>query len=393
MIKIDKSTCTGCGACANICPRNAIEMIQVDKGFYYPEITEDKCVGCGLCDNVCHADADVSLHDSDDAFLFVNNSIETRKNSSSGGAFSVLANAFIEKGGYVVGAEFGMDFSIQHNIYNDKENVKRFQTSKYVQSNTSDVYKKTYDLLKNGERVLFSGTPCQVSGLITYLSRKNCSTENLLTVDFICHGVGSPAFWKDCLKYYSRNGKKQIVDVNFRGKPRAGKLQNLYIKYANGKRFFAPSTNLEIFYYHFLKNYILRESCYKCKYSALGRVSDITLADCFKFGEDTKHLNDGVGTSFLIMNTTKSMNYIEEFQQAGKIQKITKADYIQPNMQEATPKPSLYEEFWKSYENGFDSALRVSGYSNSKNSLKRKIAAIVYMLRLDSVVKKIKAAK
>lgn len=393
MIKINESMCTGCGACANICPKSAIEMIKDDKGFYYPRTTEEKCIECGLCDSVCHLDADVNLNDSDEALLFVNSSIDTRKHSSSGGAFSVLADAFVEEGGHVIGAEFDEDFSVQHNIYDDKENVKRFQTSKYVQSNTKDVYKKSFDLLENGEKVLFSGTPCQVSGLITYLNRRNCSTDNLLTVDFICHGVGSPDFWNKCLEYYSHFGKKQIVDVNFRGKPRAGKLQNLYIKYSNGKKFFAPSTNLELFYYHFLKNYILRESCYKCKYSATGRVSDITLADCFKFRDDTKCLNDGLGTSFLMLNTAKSIGYVEKLKQSGNVKKIIKAEYIQPNMIEPTPKPALYDEFWKGYSNGFKAALKVSGYSNYKNSIKRKIATVVYALRLDSFLKKIKSAR
>lgn len=232
-------------------------------------------------------------------------------------------------------------------------------------------------MLKRDEKVLFSGNHCQVAGLLAYLSIRNCSTDNLLTVDFICHGVGSPAFWNKCLEHYSKNGKRQIVEVNFRGKPRRGKLQNLYMKYANGKRFFAPSTNLEIFYYHFLKNFILRESCYKCKYSALGRVSNITLADCFRFKDDTKHMNDGVGTSFLIMNTYKSMDYVEEFQRAGNIQKILKADYIQPNMQEATPKPVQYDNFLAAYEGeGFDKAIRVSGYVNPKNLVKNELGML-----------------
>ena len=391
MVKTEKEQCTGCGACANICPKGAIKMKQDEKGFFYPEIQTDKCVECGLCEKVCPKDIKSYSKASDNAFLFVNRSIEARKNSSSGGAFSVLANAVVNEGGYVLGAEFADDYSVQHNVYNDKEHVKRFQTSKYVQSNVGSSYEKVYELLKNGSKVLFSGTPCQVSALVTYLKVKNCATDNLLTVDFICHGVGSPDFWQKCLDHYSKNGKKPIAGVNFRGKPKAGKFQNLNIKYSSGRQFYSPSTNLELFYYHFLKNYILRESCYDCKYSAIERVSDITLADCFKFKPESKELNDGFGVSFMLMNSEKAMNYVEAFRKSGNIMQVNKKDYVQPNLKEATPKPGLYDEFWKKYiESGFSSALAVSKYSSSKTQLKKAVATVAYVLGIDSLLKKLK---
>lgn len=390
MIKTDRKKCTGCGVCANICPRNAIEMISDEKGFAYPEIITDKCIECGLCQEVCPENGLSELRASENAYLFVNDSFDIRRKSSSGGAFYVLAEAFVQEGGYVFGAEFSSDFSVRHNVYGDKDNVQKFQTSKYVQSNTYDSYDKAYQLLKNGKKVLFSGTPCQISALNKYLDLKKSKTDGLLTVDFVCHGVGSPLFWKKCMDYYSKNGKKQITDINFRGKPKPGKLQNMYIKFSDDKEYFAPSTNLDLFYYHFLNNYILRESCYECNYSVRERVSDITLADCFKLKDDSRELDDGYGVSFLLTNSQKGMEYLHALNQAGRLKQVNAMDYLQPNMNKSTPKPSSYDEFWEIYkEKGFKESLLISNYSNFKTGIKKMVASIAYYLNMDLLIKKI----
>lgn len=390
MIKTDRKKCTGCGVCANICPRDAIEMIPDEKGFAYPEVITDKCIKCGLCQEVCPENRLSGMKVSDNAYLFVNDSFDIRRKSSSGGAFFVLAKSFIQEGGYVFGAEFSSDFSVRHNVYNDQDNVRKFQTSKYVQSNTYDSYDKAYQLLKNGKKVLFSGTPCQISALKKYLDLKKSNTEGLLTVDFICHGVGSPVFWKNCLEYYSRNGKKQISDISFRGKPKPGKLQNIYIKFSDGKEYFAPSTNLDLFYYHFLNNYILRESCYECNYSVKERVSDITLADCFKLKDDSREIDDGYGVSFVLANSQNGMEYIHTLNQAGRLKQVNMMDYIQPNMKKSTPKPSSFDKFWEIYrEKGFKEALSISNYSNVKTAMKRMAASIAFSLNIDSFIKKV----
>ncbi len=390
MIKTEKKKCTGCGVCANICPRDAIEMMPDEKGFAYSKIITDKCIECGLCQEVCPEGRVLEMKALDNAYLFVNDSFDIRRKSSSGGAFSVLAKAFVQEGGYVFGAEFSSDFSVRHNVYHDENNVQKFQTSKYVQSNTYDSYEKAYQLLKNGKKVLFSGTPCQISALKSYLDLKKSKTDGLLTVDFICHGVGSPNFWKNCLEYYSKNGKKHISDISFRGKLRPGKLQNIYIKFSDGKEYFAPSTNLDLFYYHFLNNYILRESCYECNYSVRERVSDITLADCFKLKDDNMELDDGYGVSFLLTNSQNGMKYLHELDQAGRLKQVNVTDYIQPNMKKSTPKPSSYEKFWETYkEKGFKDSLLISNYANLKTGIKRMVASIAFGLNIDSFIKKV----
>lgn len=377
---IDK--CTGCSACYNTCPRLAICMKRDNKGFVHPVIDKEKCINCRLCVKVCPENNDVPFASTDSAYLFKNGDFSIRLKSSSGGAFSVIAKNILDKKGYVFGAEFSTDFMVKHNFYQDFDGVKKFCTSKYVQSTIGDSYKKVFELLKDDEYVLFSGSPCQVAGLRSYLERCKCSTGKLLTVDFVCHGVGSPKFWDDCLHYYSRKFDSEIRSVNFRGKQRAGKLQNMSISFANGKEFNAPSTNLELFYYHFLKNYILRESCYTCKYSRQDRVSDITLADCFNAKEDNKHMIDGFGLSLLFANTEKGEGIIKNISETGNLVEVVKKDYIQPNMICPTHSPSDYVAFWTEYGSSFSNAMGVSKYYSFKNGLKRLASVVAYNLKI-----------
>ena len=387
----DKKCCNGCGACYNICPKNAISKEYSEDGFLYPVIDEEKCINCGLCKSVCPNNMHPEFGDLCGAYLYKNNDINVRKHSSSGGAFLEIAKKVIEQNGIVFGAEFDANNNIQHNGYTELRDVQKFCTSKYVQSDTRASFKEAYDELNAGKLVLFSGTPCQISGLKSYLSKRKCNIEKLITVDFVCHGVGSPKFWKDCLDYYEKEYKSKITSVNFRGKPRAGKLQNLTIAFQNGKRFVAPSTNLELFYYHFLKNYILRESCYDCQYSRKERVSDITLADCFKTKEEHTNMLDGIGLSFLICNSEKGRELIERIEAAGDLIAVDINDYIQPNMSEPTPKPNAYNEFWNNYENnGFYSALVTSGFRSKKNEIKNYLFKLAFMFRIDDFVKRIK---
>lgn len=383
----NKDKCTGCSACYNICPQKAIGMVQDEKGFVHPVVDKGKCVNCALCAKVCPENNEVPSSATDSAYLFKNSDFSIRQNSSSGGAFSVIARSILDKNGYVFGAEFSKDFMIVHNFYKDSEGAKKFRTSKYVQSTIGDSYQKVYNLLKNEEYVLFSGSPCQVAGLRSYLELRNCSFEKLLTVDFVCHGAGSPRFWNDCLQHYSRRYGAEIKNVNFRGKKRAGKLQNMSISFGNGKEFNAPSTNLELFYYHFLKNYILRESCFSCKFSRQDRVSDITLADCFNAKEDNRNLIDGFGLSLLFANTEKGEANIKALGDAGTIVKVEKKDYIQPNMCNPTPKPNDYDAFWNEYDSSFSSAMKISRYSTFKNVLKRIASAVIYSLRIEKLLK------
>lgn len=384
------SECTGCSACSSSCPQKAITLLKDEKGFFHPQIKEEMCVKCGICKKVCHINKQIKTNQVKTKYIFRNNDFEVRKNSSSGGTFIPLAEVVINNNGNVFGAEFDDEFQVRHNNYKDIVNVRKFSTSKYVQSAMNESFVRVYELLTDNELVLFSGTPCQVAGLLSYLEQKKCKTDNLITIDFICHGVGSPRFWGDCLDYYAKKYKSNIVHANFRGKPRPGKLQNLELFFENGRKYYAPSANSEMFFYHFLKNYIIRESCFSCKYCKTERISDITIGDCFKPDDKYSYLQDGYGLSQIMANTEKGINLVKEISSNGDMVEVNTNDYIQFNMLKNTPRPKKYNEFWNNYlKSGYKNAMKVSEYTSAKIQTKKMVLTVAYFLKIDSIIKKL----
>lgn len=179
MINIqEKSKCCGCYGCYNICPKGAIEMVQDEKGFYYPQIIKEKCINCGLCNKICPISNKIEIENSPKAFAAYNKDKRIREKSSSGGVFTLLAEKILEQNGVVFGAKFDENFNVVHSYVERKEDLEVFRGSKYVQSKIGDTYKKAEELLKNGRLVLFSGTPCQIEGLKKYIRKEY---DNLYT--------------------------------------------------------------------------------------------------------------------------------------------------------------------------------------------------------------------
>lgn len=193
----DKRDCCGCNSCVQRCPKSCIRMREDDEGFLYPEVDESVCIDCGLCEKVCPV-----IHQARENRPIVvcaakNKSEEIRYQSSSGGVFTALANEIIREGGVVFGAGFDENWEVKHDCTETVEGLSAFRGSKYVQSRIGDSFKKAEQFLKIGRTVLFSGTPCQIAGLKRFLRKEY---DNLLTVDFICHGVPSPGVWREYLK-------------------------------------------------------------------------------------------------------------------------------------------------------------------------------------------------
>ena len=308
MIKIaDPSKCCGCTVCSSICPHYAIEMKPDKLGFLYPMVDETKCVDCGLCDKVCSFVPDVAVVKpvSKDAKVEVlsarHKDPEILAQSQSGGAFSAMAEQVLKKGGVVYGAAFDDSHMVQHRRIDSLDGLPALRGSKYVQSDLrgryGEVFGQIFGDLKNGFYVLFTGTPCQVAALKSYIP-KNLQ-EGLFTLDFVCHGVPSPAVWKDYLDYMSRNGK--IVKANFRDKSVAGwKEHKETFIYNNGKKIVADSFRV-LFY----KNIMLRHSCAVCPYNITNHKSDVTIADFWGVEEVLPQMDGHDGTSMVICNTEK----------------------------------------------------------------------------------------
>ena len=302
-IECIEDCCVGCGACKNICPKSAIVMQKNSEGFVYPVIDDSKCIGCGLCLHSCPLSNNAFRPDTKLPKCYaVQSTSDIMKHSSSGGMFSVLANYVLENGGYVCGASFDRSWSVEHKIISDKSKLYDLQTSKYVQSNTKSVYKEIKELLVAGSLVLFSGTPCQVAGLYSFLGK---DYDNLITVDVFCHGVPSPEVWR---RYLKEIAPDNISDINFRHKstpPHAGwKQYEFSIK--SRTSMIKEHVSKNVYMLGFLRNLYLRKSCHHCLFAKTPRTSDFSLGDFWGYEAIDKKTNTQQGMSAVLVNTSKA---------------------------------------------------------------------------------------
>lgn len=326
MIKLcDSEKCCGCTACASACTRGAINMHEDEEGFLQPFVNESKCVDCGLCRKVCPViNKPIVNHDElKHLFAIQNKNNAVREQSPSGGFFSLLATCFINQlGGYVCGAVFSDGLVVKHLLTNDIKEIPRFSGSKYVQSDIRGIYQQISKLLKNGEKVLFSGTPCQVNGLVSYL-RKPYS--NLFTVELVCHGVPSPKFWKTYLEYQQNVFGSPVIKANFRSKKYGFKSSSLMLKFENGRVYYG-SHDSDFMLRPFSQNESLRWSCYNCNFKGVERTADYTIYDGWHIGIWNKSMNDDKGTTLVYCHNDKAYNLFQRNAEFMKVQEVSVDD-------------------------------------------------------------------
>lgn len=296
--------CTGCMSCASSCPTGAISPVYNEEGFLVPTIDATSCTKCRQCVEACPLCNPVKGSPSPENCYAIMASDDVRRKSSSGGVFPVLAESVIHQGGYVAGAVFTEDFMVKHIVANQMDQVRRMYESKYVQSDTSDIYPQIRQLLDDGRLVLFSGCACQVAALHTFLKKRRYA--NLITVDVVCHGVPSPGVWKNHL---AEQG--DIASVSFRDKSLFGWNPGLSIVDTDGHQK-VDQTTAPPYTFAFLHNWILRDSCYDCHFKKQ-KYSDITLGDFWGINVFTP-FDDGLGTSFATANTPKGMSLLTQLQ-------------------------------------------------------------------------------
>lgn len=349
MAKIEtNSICNGCQVCANVCPKSAISMVDNEKGFKYPVIDKEKCVDCGLCDKKCPVlNKKDAPQNTPLAYACYNNNEEIRAKSSSGGVFTLLAEYIIENGGVVVGAAFDESFLVRHIIVDNKEDLAKLRTSKYLQSDVGFVYKETKALLNEGKTVLFTGTPCQVNGLLTYLGR---DYDNLFTQDIVCHGVPSPKVWNKYLEYRKAKDNADPVYINFREKIRGWNNYSVNIKYENGSYEGSPANDL--YMQAFLRDASLRESCYSCSFKSKSRAVDITLADFWGVEGVVPQLNDNKGISLVIVHSEKGKTLIDKIADKMFSMEVDFEKSVAPNpsMYHASAKPKNADLFFENLD-------------------------------------------
>ena len=336
---LDRAKCTGCGACYNKCPECAIKMEYDSEGFLFPYVLHESCINCGLCMKVCPElnieRTENLIHEEGECYAMMADD-ELRMKSSSGGMFTLLAERILEQGGAVCGAEYTSDYmGVQHSFVYKTKDLERLRSSKYVQSDTKDTYSKTEELLKAGRKVLFTGCPCQVAGLYSFLGK---DYENLYTADLVCHGANSTAAYKSYITEVA-NGR-EIKEVNFRDKSVFGWSTPTTIYFKDGSVFNAAWDQSE-WNNGFLKGIINRNCCAACRYAQRKRAADITLGDFWQIFRYKESLNDWKGTSLVLLNTEKGKRLFNETKSKMKLCEEAPLDFavkyngqlVRPNAQ------------------------------------------------------------
>lgn len=294
----DRAHCTGCSACRAACPRDAISMVRDREGFAFPSVDPDKCVRCGICTHTCPALRDRESKPLPAAFAAWNREPDVRRDSTSGGAFSALADYVLEGGGVVFGAALDGRQHLRHIACFRKEDLWRLRGTKYVQSDLEDTFREVKRCLES-RPVLFSGTPCQVDGLYRYLGGR---PENLTTCDLVCHGVPSPGVWEDMARYIEKKRGRELQTVRFRNKVEGWKNSHFTAVYDDGTVDTHPLFETE-YGRAFGRALFLRPCCYRCPYACMNRPGDFTLGDLWGLRPDELPEQQQKGVSLLLVNT------------------------------------------------------------------------------------------
>lgn len=312
----EKKLCCACGACVQICPKSCIEFEEDTEGFFYPVIDEQKCIDCGLCEKSCpiltktkrDAQKNERLAETRKAFVAYNCDASVRLDSSSGGVFSALASYIISKGATVYGAAFDENFCVHHIAVRNNGELEKLRGSKYIQSRTEQTFKEVKKKLDNNEMVLYSGTPCQIAGIKTFL-KKNYS--NFYTVAILCHGVPSLKLWRTYLNEIEQKYKSKVNGISFRDKVSGWKNYSVTMTFDNHNRYKRDHRDNE-YMTLFLSNVCLRPSCHDCKFKDYNDPADITIGDCWGAENHLSDMEDGKGTSIVIVHTQKGNNLLEQ---------------------------------------------------------------------------------
>ncbi|MCI9542269.1 MAG: coenzyme F420 hydrogenase [Lachnospiraceae bacterium] len=382
----NKEKCCGCGLCAYVCPCSAIKLEPDNYGFLYPEIRQVKCVDCGLCKKMCGFNYDYSQRIIK-SFAAVNQNQTQLLQSASGGIFSALASSFLRTGGYVCGAVMNIckgHANIMHIVIDSEDDLPKLQGSKYVQSDTQEIFAEIVSLLKNGEKMLFSGTPCQVAAVKSCVGDK--LSENLFTVDIICHGVPNLQFFNDYLHHTETREKIIIDDLKFRDKrygwsPEGG-IEGTYCDGSKVSERINPDNSS--YYQFFFEGEIYRDSCYQCPYAQDKRVGDLTIGDYWGVEEYSPELmtdrngpfSKQEGVSCLLVNTVHGLSLLNEYGQSISKEPvdISKIKIINTQLKHPSEHSLLRDKLLEGYvKNGYIEVEKIFQKKLMKKKFKKRL--------------------
>lgn len=321
--------CCGCGACADICPKEAI-TIQRKDGFDYPVVNQNLCVGCGRCKSVCTFQKEKVYESNCIAAYACKSRDSVRMCSSSGGVFTAVSDFVLNMGGVVYGASFDEAMVLKHTRTTDTAGRDSMRGSKYIQSSTVGVFRSVMQDLRDDKYVLFTGTPCQVAALKSFLGREY---DHLVCVDIICHGVPSPEVWERFVQYIEKKYSGQLTDYAFRNKTVAWRRYSPTATFADG-RMVGENDHTGSFIELFRYDVCLRPSCTSCRYASVHREGDLTIGDFWGIENVFPQLDDNKGVSALMVNTEKGVAFLRQLQADLELIPCTQEQIAtkQPNM-------------------------------------------------------------
>lgn len=365
--KNDPALCCGCRACEQICAHKALHFEEDKEGFLYPILNKELCVNCGLCEKVCPMmNADKVLHEEGNAYVAQNLNRDDLSTSSSGGGFIAIAKHVLDNGGVIYGAAYQNGPTVSHEKVETIDGLERLKGSKYVQSDTRNVYAQIKKDLRDGRQVYFTGTPCQVAGLRLFLRK---DYENLITSDLICHGTPSPQVFQNTVKHMENSLNADFKDYSFRDKRVRGwscssssykhrtKGNEIYVNYAK---------DMEAYFKAFISGHLMRMNCYQCPFANRQRCGDITLADFWGVRKQMPDFPDIYkGVSLLIVNSAKGKELLEILKDRFHIRPVSMDIAVSTNSNLECPTPyseerktsydlalNHYPEFLKRYYTG-----------------------------------------
>ena len=333
MINIqNKVDCCGCNACGDVCAHKAITFKSDNEGFWYPEVDMEKCINCGLCEKVCPIInvKDLKKNDYQEPICYAaeHKNIEVVFDSTSGGLFSALAEIMYRSKGYVGGAIFNEDFSVRHYISNDKEDLPKLRSSKYLQSNLEGFYTEVKRLVIAGEQVLVCGTPCQMAALRAYLRK---DYDNLIIADFICRGINSPKVWRKYLDSFKDRYGSPVVYAKAKSKEYGWRNLTQKVILADGRHMYETVKNNNFTKGYLSTNAFCRPSCYDCKFKGFPRMADITLADFWGIQKIDKSWDKNLGTSLVMINSRKGETFFERAKNRAHVKQLDISGIMESN--------------------------------------------------------------
>lgn len=346
---LGKEECTGCRLCGDCCPKASISFIEDAEGFFYPNVDDATCVNCGLCSKMCPALHTDKCAPAEKSYAVYANEAEKREAGSSGGFFGLLAEKVLDEGGRVWGAAFGEGFKLAHRKADNRQELLPLLKSKYIQSDLTGVYAQIKSDLRDGVRTLFCGSPCQVNALKNYIGK---NTDNLITTDFVCHGVPNQRLFDESIRWYERKHNVKVDWFQFRYKGWGVKHPQAFAIRHEGERKVRVGLHYQFpFYFGFQKYMTLRPSCYQCQWACSDRSGDITLGDYWGIEKFVRELNAKDGVSMILCNTPKGYELLNTLKKKGGIvvHELTLENAVECNgcLQGASPVKAEREKFFQ----------------------------------------------